>query len=1051
MSSVIRDALAATAASPDPVASLIGATAIEYLDTRDRSLVAKIPQGGPAEAGAASKLAVSTALGHPDSEALLELVALLIADHRYREPLVYPEGYYGGIGNGMSQVSPEPTFQKGFTALLAAARRVSVPDEEIARYLLMQHYQTLDARWISPENLPFGSAMDPRLLSHLVADNWSPATPSEEFIWNLPDEVLARLATAEGPYKSRYGRKQLEVVHVGFLALLAKFRSEILGDWVGRQLSKATYEHAWGFVLQGTDRYDREAVELSRKLPPSDRFLILVKLSVLRGEPYITLAREAAAETDKSAHAMVMAFLADHFPEDLAGRMEGALARKELDHEIPQFIYENVFIALARIWDKAGGRVFEAILAGDYHKVARGYSSEAGRVTLYSYLVRAILLVEPQVPEARVRDWTARAIAAILASGADKKEINPMLERVWHEVVSSRPQPLLEPLFVILGDKLKTLRQLAVQGLAKLADDEIVTRVAGLLASGKADQKLGAAALLGTIGSAASSEALQSALQGETNDKVRAAIHEALQGAGKSAPSSKEAGGEAAVSLAELEAGFAKQVAKLKLPSTSWLKAEAFPAVFAKDGSELSKAAVAFLVSKQAKHKNIEAAPDSLPLLAHVDREKSAAFGLALVEGFLNSEQAAADRWALTLGGLLGDKRVIPPLLSRIPDWCENARHKLAEYSAQAIALLPGNEPLMVLDTLANRYRSKFKNVGKACAEAFSAAAAARGITPDELGDMVAPDFGFDAEGLRRFEWEGGKAQAELDADFKLAWSDPDSEKSWKALPASAPEAVKAEVKTLTKLLKEAVKGQTARLEMTLVRQRRWAVARWRELYENHPLLRSFASSLVWGIYDGSGTLLRTFRRYPNGLLANAAGDLEELPEEDTRIGMVHPLELEAAALDAWRAHLARFKVKQPFPQIGRPVELMDPLHGNRREITLANGKKVGAGTFRSRTEKRGWYRGSVVDAGGISSVYKPFPGAGYEAILPTENYWIGIDPMDSVELGSAYFVKAESVGRGSYTYDEPGKDDPRVLRFDEVPAVVFSEAVSDLKAITGA
>ena len=50
----------------------------------------------------------------------------------------------------------------------------------------------------------------------------------------------------------------------------------------------------------------------------------------------------------------------------------------------------------------------------------------------------------------------------------------------------------------------------------------------------------------------------------------------------------------------------------------------------------------------------------------------------------------------------------------------------------------------------------------------------------------------------------------------------------------------------------------------------------------------------MWGVYDGTGSLLRTFRRYPNGLLADAAGTLEELPETDTMIGMIHPLEFDA-------------------------------------------------------------------------------------------------------------------------------------------------------------
>jgi hypothetical protein len=599
----------------------------------------------------------------------------------------------------------------------------------------------------------------------------------------------------------------------------------------------------------------------------------------------------------------------------------------------------------------------------------------------------------------------------------------------------------------LLGNSSGKLRTCATQFLAAFVNsDELFTKARSLLLSGKNDTKLGALELLKSIDQPREFlEVVQAALAAEKNEKIRAALHHALRSAGVAAELPVTA---AEASNASPEEIVAAQAKGQKPPKCNWLDITKLPSLWTTVGKELIEPGIVVLISKQSKHKTIEASPDILPLLAHIDREKSAPFAAALVEGFLNSEQAAADRWALTLGGLLGDNRIITLLLPRINDWCENSRHKLAEYAAQAISLLPGNEPLMVLDTLSNRYRSKFKNVGKACADAFNSAAAARGITADELGDLVVPDFGFDVEGIRRFEWNGGGASAELGVDFKLSWFDPETDKSWKALPANASEEVKTEVKTLTKLLREAVKGQTARLELTLVRQRRWATPRWRELFENHPLLRSFASLLVWGVYDASGHLLRTFRRYPNGLLADAAGGLEELAETDTMIGMVHPLEMDEAALANWRAHLARFKVKQPFPQSDRPAELMDPLHGNRREIAVTNGKKVSAGTFRSRAEKRGWTRGSVVDAGGISSYYKLYPGAGVEVILPTDNFWIGCDPMDTIELASAYFAQAGSIERGSYVYNEPAPDDPRVLRFDQVAAVVFSETLSDLKAI---
>jgi hypothetical protein len=487
---------------------------------------------------------------------------------------------------------------------------------------------------------------------------------------------------------------------------------------------------------------------------------------------------------------------------------------------------------------------------------------------------------------------------------------------------------------------------------------------------------------------------------------------------------------------------------KQKFSIPSWLDISLLPPLYSIEGALLPQRVSIALMAVQSKHKTLEAAPDLSIMLSNIDRETSAPFATAVVTAFLASQQAASDRWALTLGGMLGDNRIINLLLPRINDWCENSRHKLAEYAAQAISLLPGNEPLMVLDSLSNRYRSKFKNVGRACSEAFMAAAAARGITPDELADMVVPDFGFDPEGIRRFEWEGGGISAELGVDFKLSWFDPETEKSWKSLPAYAPDALKEEVKSVTKLIRETVKAQTARLEMSLVRQRRWPVARWKELFENHPLLRSFASGLVWGMYDGQGALRRTFRRYTNGILADASGGMEELPETDSVIGMIHPLELTPESLALWQAHLARMKVKPLFPQLDRPVELMDPLHGNRKSIFFTEGKSISAGTFRSRAEKRGWTRGSVIDAGGIASYFNVYPGAGVEVNLPTDGLYIGCDPMDPITLSAAYFTVAGTIERGSYMYDEPTADDNRVLRFYQIHPVVFSETLGDLKAI---
>ncbi|WP_035609498.1 DUF4132 domain-containing protein [Haloferula sp. BvORR071] len=1035
-------------AAPGPVDRAYLAAFEDYAADPGGGVLGRLPQG-PGESKLVPELGGFMAHRFPDDLGMPALPAL--AAHSlmmgwYQSPLV--TGYFEAL---LDLAMKQPELQE---PLLAFSRTHGVPDGNLAQLIVAKVGYRFEFGWTS-ESVAGKATLRTR---RKWGDLWVPYRHSalppaalitessfERFVMELDDAALSAVAMTKA--RTNWGT-------IGqapkLLAAIAAHRPEALKPWVEASLRGecGLKGEEWKYVLCVTDRWDREFVEVSPKLPVGPRLKALAYLETLRPGKASEAAREAALDPEQDCLGEAMAYLAEYFPADFFAAFTTLLRGEPKFTELRYWGngVSDAFKVAAQRWNEGGKALYQALLDCS---ASCADAEKAGKLggfpfMLATYAVPCLLAASSVATPDEVRAWAQSVLQSLDKAKLSASQRTQLCDDIWSELIECDRGRFFEPLVRLLGDDRKQLRGLAIEGLRHYPAEAVLAAVEGTLKSGKTKQRLGVAEMLAELPAIGSPQLLESALADEKNEEARATLHQGLKARSGGSPVSGE-------TLANLELSFAKQASKLKLPTTSWLKADTLPPLFATDGSSLSANAIAFLLSKQSKHKAIEAAPDILPLLAHIDRTKSASFGLALVEGFLNSEQAATDRWALALGGFLGDNRVIPPLLSRINDWCENSRHKLAEYSAQAISLLPGNEPLMVLDTLANRYRSKFKNVGKACADAFSAAATARGITPDELGDMVVPDFGFDAEGIRLFEWEGGKANAELGPDFKLSWSDPDSDKSWKALPASASESVKTELKTLTKLLKEAVKGQTARLEMTLVRQRRWPVARWRELYENHPLLRSFASSLVWGIYDTSGTLLRSFRRYPNGLLANAAGDLEELPEADTQIGMVHPLELDAAALDAWRAHLARFKVKQPFPQIDRPVELLDPLHGNRREMTLTSDKKVGAGTFKSRSEKRGWFRGSVIDAGGISSIYKPFPGAGYEAILPTNNYYMGIDPMDNVELESACFVKTGSIDRGSYAYDEPNKDDPRVLRFDQVPAVVFSETMSDLKAIIGA
>ena len=501
---------------------------------------------------------------------------------------------------------------------------------------------------------------------------------------------------------------------------------------------------------------------------------------------------------------------------------------------------------------------------------------------------------------------------------------------------------------------------------------------------------------------------------------------------------------------AELEAELAQQKRRGKPFARLWLDATALPPLPANDGAPLSVAAVLAVCDAQARYKAMHAAPENVHWLQVVDRTQAGTFALALLQQWLASEQDSKDRWALVLAGVLGDDRIATALLPHVQPWCEAARHKLAENAAHAIALLGSDLSLMVLDTLRTRYRNKFRNIGAAANAAFQAAAQTRGISDDELGDLVMPRFSFDADGRRPFEWAGGGVLVELGSDGKLGYWSLDGEKRSKSLPAGTPAEVQAAIKELQKQLREARKAQALRLELGLVRQRRWSAARFDELFLQHGFGRSLVAGLVFGVYDPRGERLRCCRRYHNGVLADAAGRSEELAEPGLQLGLVHPLELSATELQTWREHLQRQKAEPLFVQLDRPVVRVEPAHHNRRELQLCHGRTLAAGTFRGRAERRGWQRGSVADAGGVASYWKDFPGCGLEVVLELDGMYVGIDPMATVTLGTVRFVRSGSVQRGSYVYDDPKQDDERVVPFGKVPPIVYSETTGDLLAMLG-
>lgn len=595
-------------------------------------------------------------------------------------------------------------------------------------------------------------------------------------------------------------------------------------------------------------------------------------------------------------------------------------------------------------------------------------------------------------------------------------------------------------LWSLLGHKSRAVREITAMLLAKLGDSRL-GKARDLWSAKRADARIATVSWLKALGTPKALSELKTRLETEEDDNVRDALMLAIE---------KIAGPDAKPDLDALERRIKKTLEHLEGPPVNWLDPKKLPLPKLKDGRKLDADRVLYLVYRQSRVKEMRADIEAKPLYAMIDRNTSGDLGVAVLQAFLGSKMDADDRWAMAFAALVGDDRLVPVLVRQIRTWADASRGKLAEYAVGALALLGTDSALLAVDALAIRYRAKNKNIGKAASEAFAEAAHVRGLTIEELGDVVVPWLGFEPGQPRLIDAGKIKVEVRISDDFKFAFRDAATNKKVAKLPDGAAAEVKSEFKETAATLKEATKSQLLRMETLMVRQFRWTAQRWQELYLEHPLLLPFAHRLVWGWYDDNGKLAGTFRALEDRTLTVAADELVKLPAA-ANIGVVHPLELTTGTRQTWLKHLADYNIVPPFAQLERPVVAVKPEQASLKFGRDFDGTEVNAMTFKGRAERLGWVRGSVVDAGALYHYLKVFPTAGVDVFVYLDGMYVGVSVDESIKLGPIYFVKHGSVKTGSYEYDEPSDEkDSRLVPFGEVPPIAFSEAVGDLMKIAG-
>ena len=893
---------------------------------------------------------------------------------------------------------------------------------------------------IEEEATDFRSAVITLLESHELSNNWitvpepTAEAPFENSVHNLLWQHLP---------ESLPDPTVLSEVSDLFVPL-PHFRPATVTQWIRSIIQhpgkgESWYENAcWANILANSSDFDElclAAAEAIRPQDPSRAFFLLDRLLRLRNYQYqaaLETALEIAATPKLCFHPTTLELLLRFHKADTFPILQNSFSTNHQNpagdlYLNPQF--QNLFQLMAENWTTEAQSCLLHLLS---HADEVYYSPHALGSDLITDL--ATTLGKDQHP-------TIKEGLLSLLPKLEKRDQTDL----WQSLAQNFPTLFLPEFQTLLSGPSKPGRELAATTLAQHAPTETLPHALELLTGKKVNQRAGAALFLTALADPAHIPALQDALEKEKSAPVQKLLAAALPGSAgvPAGPGAQAPPTQAPTTPTEAQAFIKKPTGRAL--SEPWLTLSQLPPLLI-SGQPLPEEKTLALLTEQSRLKTITPCETLETINPFLLREETTPFALALFDQWLGSDQAAKTKWVLTLVGALGNETAIPRLTDPIQSWADNSRHKMAEYSAQAIALIPGDTALTVLDSLANRYRSKYKNIGKACRSALEEAAKSRNVSLDELADLIVPTLNFN-EDLER-PLPGTEVITILQPDFKLTFYNPETEKETKSPPSNLPEEAKEDIKSLRKLIRETLKGQTARLEQSLVRQRRWPTARWQELFEVNPFLQTYATNLVWATFDEKENLHQTFRRYPNGLLANAAGELIEFTERDQQISLIHPLLLSEADLTSWQDHCQRMKVKPPFPQLDRPTAVPNPDHGNRRQLDTCDQKRLLSGTFRSRAERRGWERGSVVDAGFISSYLKHFPDAGIDVFLEIEDLYIGQYPEEEIGLGKAMFVKENSVQTGSYTYDEPrNTDDPRVLSLADVPPVIYSETLTDLEA----
>ena len=590
-----------------------------------------------------------------------------------------------------------------------------------------------------------------------------------------------------------------------------------------------------------------------------------------------------------------------------------------------------------------------------------------------------------------------------------------------------------EQLWDLIQHKSKQVRELMSVVLSQ--QENALEKSAAFLNHRNAETRQTAARILSLIPSPEAKALLQRAVASEKNDDARDLMLQTV---------SDDLYKEVTEATLQQLIDDATERGKLGKPLEEWLNEESLPALYYKNGKQLSNNAVRFLLYRMNRVKTMRSDVEARLIIDHIDKEKSADFALDLIKLFIEKGTKPEHKYLLALSALLGDDAVVDKIRITINKWIDDSRFKMAEYGVGALALQGSNKALRLVEWYSRKYRTKKANVGAAALVALEAAAEELNITSYELGDRIVPDFGFDGL-FKHFTIDGENYRAFIDSNFKLAYFNDDNKKL-KSLPSAADNELKDEFKGIAKEVRDVVKSQSSRLEYYLVIQRRWTVEQWQQFFLNNPVMFIYATKLLWGVYENN-VLKQCFYCQEDTTLVDEEDNEISLSEE-TRIGIVHPLQLSAEVLQVWQRKFFDLGVDPEFPQLNRPVYRLAPEDKQITIIRKFEGVNTEPGSIKGTLDKHGWNKPIVVDGGFIESFSRDDYSGNIRAVLEVEGVYVaGFNNDMDPKMGRLFFIDTTKEKKRWFNAPKDDKDE-RLVPLGNLPEVFYSEVMAGVNAI---